>query len=266
MSDDDIFKPGAIEDVLRGIAQGHDVIIVNAEVQNSECTRLLMPKVAKITEDRVYSPGEDEQFFIDAANLLSYIGATVVKKSFWQNRPREPYYGTDFLHVGVIFQKPIEGTALLIAKPLISQRYGVAIWSPRRFEVSIVHWPSLIWSFHTVSETAKRRICLRYPWESFRDLTYRRATAAYTFQHFSKYVMPAKVSLYSKMMALVISLLPGVFTNLAALIYYTQIKKSEIAIVDLKGCAFYPPNRYKRLMGTRVGLVKQGRPVRARNV
>ena len=106
MSDDDVLKPGAIRNVLDAIGRGHGLIVVNAEVRDAALEKVLDAKRLRIDADRVYRVDETARFFEDVATYLSFIGCVVMKSRLWKSRVKEPYFGSLFVHVGVIFQSP----------------------------------------------------------------------------------------------------------------------------------------------------------------
>ena len=105
--------------------------------------------------NKVYAPTNMECLFIDALHYLSFIGAVVIRRSIWLSRERESYFGTEFVHVGVIFQKPLPGPALIIAEPYIIIRFGNGQWTPRSFEIWMFKWPKLVWSFKHISDRSQ---------------------------------------------------------------------------------------------------------------
>ena len=58
----------------------------------------------------------------DVGDYLSFIGCVIIKKTVWEARNKEEYYGSFFVHVGVIFQSTPAEDTLVIAEPLISIR------------------------------------------------------------------------------------------------------------------------------------------------
>ena len=76
------------------------------------------------------------------------------------SREREPYFGTEFIHVGVIFQAPLPGTASghLDAPGLDPVRHGQ--WTARSFEIWMFKWPELVWSFPGFSDDGKNTASL----------------------------------------------------------------------------------------------------------
>jgi glycosyltransferase involved in cell wall biosynthesis len=118
MTDDDLLMPGAVRRVLEAIESGPDLVIANSEVWNVDFTqRLETPRLA-IAADTEYDATRKEQFFVQTANYLSFIGSVVIKRELWRARDRVSYYESLFVHVGVIFQSPGFGSAKVITQPL----------------------------------------------------------------------------------------------------------------------------------------------------
>ena len=145
--DDDIFKPGAIRVVLNAIKNDYALIVANSEVRNPDLSKLLEPKRALLKTNKTYKSGENHLLFADAGDYLRFIGGVIIKRQLWATREKESYFGTCFIHVGVIFQQPLPGNALVISEPLISARYGNASWLGKYFEIWMFKWPNLVWSF-----------------------------------------------------------------------------------------------------------------------
>jgi len=169
-SDDDVMKPGALQAVLDYVDKGHDVIVVNAEVRNADLSSVIESRLLKLSGNRIYSQAEGEQFFGDTANYLSFIGAVVIRRELWLAREKEEYFGTFFVHIGVIFQSALPGSSLVIAEPFISIRYGNATWSARSFEIWMFKFPRIIWSFPHFSDASKRRVYPKEPWKKWERL------------------------------------------------------------------------------------------------
>jgi len=100
--DDDLLKPGAIQTILCESSRGYEAIIVNAEVRNSDFSSLIEERRLRIKNNRVYGPEQAESFFADTASYLSFIGGVVIKRDSWMERERERYFGSLFVHVGVL--------------------------------------------------------------------------------------------------------------------------------------------------------------------
>jgi abequosyltransferase len=207
-TDDDLINPGAVETILTEIKNGHGLIIVNAQIRDRELSVILQERRMEIVANRVYAANEMEQFFIDALGYLSFIGAVVIRRSIWMNRERRSYFGTEFIHVGVIFQKPLTETTMIIADPLITIRYGNAQWTSRSFEIWMFKWPNLVWSFKDFSEQAKRQVSRKEPWRDFKDLIINRSEGGYNFHIYKKYFSSTQASIFWKFSALIIACFP----------------------------------------------------------
>ena len=188
-ADDDLLVPDAVARVLDVCAARPLVVIVDAAVYNKDYTKLererRMPAVGK----ELYGEGETEAFFMDCVWHLTFIGAVIVRKTFWLSRERARYYGSEFIHCGVLFQAPIPGEIRVVREPLVKIRNGVGNWVSRWFEVWMHKWPSLIWSFTWIPQ-AKRAIVRAEPWRSPGRLLKARADGAYAWRHFRRFVMP----------------------------------------------------------------------------
>ncbi len=179
MSDDDILVPGAISTVLRCLSDDPDVVVANAEVRSKDLGLLLKPSQLEMESDRTFTAHECEALFSATASYLTFIGAVVMRRSTWLARERTPYFGSLFIHFGVIFQPPALPRAKVIARPLVQIRYGNAMWTARGFEVWVDKWPSLVWSFGQFSASARTAITARHPAESLKTLLHYRAIGAY---------------------------------------------------------------------------------------
>jgi abequosyltransferase len=92
-TDDDIIKPGTIRAIIDQIRKSYDLIIINAEVRNLDLSELLQKRRIGILKNKVYSINDFEQFFIDNTPYMSFIGCVVIRRSIWQGREKEKYYG-----------------------------------------------------------------------------------------------------------------------------------------------------------------------------
>jgi abequosyltransferase len=189
MTDDDLLKPNAVQRVLAALEGEPDLVMVNTELRNANLRACLNPRLNPIQDDRRYSASEFEDFFRDAASHMSFIGTIIVRRALWLQRERKRYYGTLFIHVGILLQKPLESVSM-IADPLIVARFGNAMWTPRSFEIWMKKWPDLIWSFDSVSAKTKRQVIARYPAHSLRELLFQRAIGAYDISSYRNVVQP----------------------------------------------------------------------------
>lgn len=233
-SDDDLFKPGAVRRVLDELRNGRCLVIVNAEVMDHDFSTLLQPSMFDNREDEIYGADELEELFRRIVPGISFIGCVVIRRETWLERNHACYFGTEFIHVGVIFQEPLPGSACVISQPYISIRYGNAQWTSRSFEVFMVKWPHIIWSLDRISAQAKRKRVKPEPWRRLKTLRFYRAVGSYSRDMYEKIIAPSNASGPWKLAALAISLLPQPACNAYMLWYLETFKKKKImAIYEL---------------------------------
>lgn len=225
-TDDDLLKPGAIPAVKAAINDGHDFVVVNAEVRDSALSILLEKRRINIQDNKTYTLNSMEQLFIDSLHYLSFIGAVVIRRSVWMGRERRIYYGTEFVHVGVIFQKLLPGSALIIAEPFIIIRFGNGQWTPRSFDIWMFKWPKLVWSFKDFSSEAKRSVTSKEPWRNIKKLISQRSEGSYNLQTYRQYLSTMQINVLWKFCALLVSCLPR---NIAFACYYLYSRRNKEA-------------------------------------
>jgi abequosyltransferase len=239
--DDDLFKPGAIRVVLNAIKDDYALIIANSEVRNADLSELLERRRMPLEKDRVYKSSEDQLLFADTMDYLSFIGCVIIKRQLWSAREKEKYFGSYFIHVGVIFQKPLAGDALAIAEPLISIRYANASWLGRNFEIWMFKWPELVWSFAGFSDTVKSRVRSREPWRNPKTLLHFKAKGAYTKKEYAELIEPRLRSFWARALCKASAYFPGRAANLLAFIYYSIVRRPSarlLILLDLENSPF----------------------------
>lgn len=225
MTDDDLLAPGAIARVLGAVSDGADLVVVNAQSRTLDLSRVVDVRLLACFEDRLYGPQAQEAFFVEAANLLSFIGATVVRREIWLARDRLSYAGSLFIHVGVIFQAPLQQVRL-ICEPQVIIRWGNAMWSARAFEIWMFKWPQLIWSFAGFSEAARAAVCPREPWRNPRMLGLHRALGGYSDSEYQKWLAP-RGDRGSRLVARAVARVPPRAANLLAALYCLTVARSN---------------------------------------
>jgi abequosyltransferase len=249
MSDDDVLMPGSIERVLATLEPSLDLVIVNAKIRNADLRIELNPRIVKITADRVYDRNSSDEFLAEVGDYLSFIGGVVIRRDRWLERERERYFGTLFIHVGVILQAPVLRVKI-IADPLITIRYGNAMWTSRGFEIWMFKWPDLIWSFDNYSQEAKSEVVAREPWKQWRRLMFSRATGAYSY---SDYQNLFKNRGLGGWLQFVVSLVPAAVANSVTALYWFATKPdARTGIYDLARSRY--AGRLTRLVARRLNI------------
>jgi len=232
--DDDLFKPGAVKRVLDELRSGPSLVIVNAEVMDRDFSTLLHSSMLDNREDETFGPDDPEGLFLRIVPAISFIGCVVIRRKTWLEREHARYFGTEFVHVGVIFQNPLPGGTRVIGQPYITIRYGNAQWTSRSFEVFMAKWPRIIWSLDRISDEAKRKRVKPEPWRRLKTLRLYRALGSYSRDMYEKIVAPSNASGLWKLAALAISRLPKQALNSYMLWYCQTFRKHKImAIYEL---------------------------------
>lgn len=238
-TDDDVLNPGAVLAVLKQLDAAYPLIIVNANVKDSKLETLLEEKRLPVPSDVVYPPSDFEKFFLETVDYMSFIGCVVVKRSVWLERERRKYYGLEFIHLGVIFQRPLNLPVLVMAEPYISIRLGNAQWSSRVFEIRMIKWPKLIWGLDAVSGAAKKKVSSPQPWRNPAKLAMLRAQGNYTSAEYRKFIRPS-APWASRIIPFLVSCVPGRAFNLLALIYHLlRNRRSKMPFFILRQSRFY---------------------------
>ena len=130
-------------------------------------------------------------------------------------REKERYFGTEFIHVGVIFQAPLPARALVIAEPYITIRYGNAQWTTRAFEIWMFKWPNLLGSFTHISEQARQEYLKTQSWKRLKNIITFRAMGAIFTGRISKMVCIRRFVLMVEVRCVVCSCNAGLFCESA---------------------------------------------------
>ena len=231
MTDDDLLVPDAVANALGRLDDSIEALIVNAAVMDIDVSRTLVPQLLKLEEDRDYLPGDQERFFREVGDYLTFIGGVVVRRAFWLARDRQSYFGSLFIHAAVLFQSPAVARARVLARPLILIRYGNAMWTARTFEIWMFKWPSLIWSFPDFSSQAKQAVVLREPWKNAKRLFFYRALGRYTRDEYQRFIAD---KLGAGTMQKIIANFPLRFANaLVSLYCWLFNRDARTAVYDL---------------------------------
>ncbi len=240
MSDDDLALPGAIAEILESIRSKHSLIILNSEIRTFDLSKVLDANRLGANQNRVYVPEEFDSLFVDTSGYLTYIGAVVIRRDVWIARDRESYFGSYFIHVGVIFQAQLPASTIVLATPYISVRFGNTQWRPKEFEIRMIRWTDLIFSLRGVSEHIKRRCYRQEPWKSIKSLLFYRAKGTYSHVEFRNWVKPRVSSMLDLVKAAAIAYMPGPLANVMGLIFCKlPYKDSNIHFLDMKVSRFY---------------------------
>lgn len=213
MSDDDWLKPGAINRVLSALARDLSLLIVNMELRDFTMSRVVVPRWIHFDSDRHYRQGETDRLFVELDYTLWNIGNVIVRRSVWLPRDRERYCGSWFIHVGVMFQAPLPGEALVISEPLINYRLGNTQSAASKWTEIFLHkWPSLVDSL-ALSSSAKDMLRTTKPWKNLPTLLYLRSDENYSLKHYRQWIRPRLRSIHEHLLPIFVALLPRSLAN-----------------------------------------------------
>ena len=157
--------------------------------------------------------------------LLSYLGSVIIKKSIWVSTNRETYYGSWFVHVGVILGSEDINKIMFISSPLIKYRSGNSSWTAKSFEIWYLKWPELIWSFSNFKNEVKDKIAPRQSWNMLYKLIKSRAMGEYNYKIYKKYI--ANSNTIRKYRFILISRIPVIFLNSILVIYCSLFRRGN---------------------------------------
>ena len=184
-----------------------------------------------------------DTLFADTGHMLNLIGCVVIKRDVWLSRQRDRYYGSLFIHVGVIFQARLPADALVIAEPLIAYRKdNQHSFSARLFEIFMFDWPVLVWSL-ALSESSKRKVCSPEPWRDLWSLLRWRAVGIYSLREYQRVIRPRLSSGRETLIPGLVARLPCTLVNTVLVLYYSCYGRHRLSWLHwLKRSRFYIRN------------------------
>lgn len=227
-TDDDLLKPDAIRTVLNEAKKGYSLIVVNAQVMNEDFSKLIFNKLLKMNNDEIFSALELEPLFCRVVVYMSFIGCVVINRDLWLQREKERYFGTEFIHVGVIFQAPLPSPALVVAEPYITIRLGNAQWTSRAFGIWMYKWPELLCSFADISEQARQKYQRTPSWYRLKRFIVHRARREYTLKEYQKWLALEDSPPWWRMVTLFIAIVPSAIVEFAIVSYVKKFNKEEM--------------------------------------
>lgn len=252
MSDDDLLVPDAVATVLGALADDPAVLIVNAEVRSKDMAVLLKPRQLEFDSDRAFGTAAADGFLRATGSYLTFIGAVVMRRSVWLSRERAAYYGSLFIHVGVIFQAPVL-SAKVLARPLIAIRYGNAMWTARGFDIWTEKWPRLVWSFDHLAAAARCAVTLEHPARNLKTLLHYRAIGAYGPSEHERLLAGERRPRHR--LARWVAVLPASAVNSAVALYCATSRNSGSKMMLYDLCRASCGSSFTRWIARRAGVL-----------
>jgi abequosyltransferase len=228
MTDDDLLEPGAVRVILAEIEKRQfGLIVASVSVRDRELSEVLVEKRPEFLADKIYTRDDWQTFAVDSCNHLSFVGAVIIRRDVWLSREREKYFGSGYIHVGTIFEKPMDDPVLLIAAPLVVIRFGNAQWTGRAFKINMFDWPRLVWSFGTLSAPTKLAIVAREPWRRLTTLLVQRIYGAYSIEEYRTLLRPLLRRRIRRLAAVTIAKIPRRVLLATAICYVRLARKNN---------------------------------------
>jgi len=219
-ADDDLFKEKAISTIITHIRSNPSLVVVNTEFRDFSMSKIVLDRFNDIWHDITYQPSESDRLLAELGPLLAYNGCVIIRRDIWLSRHRDKYYGCWYIHLAVIFQRPLPGETHFVSEPLISYRDGNAhTYSSKTFEVGAVVWPALIWSL-APSDVAKSQVWPRESWRDLWCLLMYRAWGYYSMMEFRDVVRPRLQRYRDAIVPAIVALVPGSLINSIYIAFY----------------------------------------------
>jgi len=239
MTDDDVLLPGAIATVLAHLREDPDLLVVNAEVADKTLTQILVPRKIRLKQDRDFASEQQAGLLALAGGFLSFIGSVVIRRSVWQAREQTPYFGPEFVPVGVIFQKPLDRFARVGAQPLIRIRHGNTLWAARTFDIWMFKWPALVWSFPHLSSDSKAAVCPREPWKKMFPLLLMKAQGYFSYREYRDKLASRQMFWFTRLHIAATAAFPDVLYNaLLSILVPILTPWAKGTLIDLRTSRF----------------------------
>lgn len=246
MTDDDLLKSGAIDTVLNLLSPDVSAVFVNVQEMDLTMSKILLPRRLDLYSNRTFASNEMDLLFLELGEALMYVGSVVIRRSVWMQRERRRYYDTSFVFVGVVFQSPLPGNAVVVADPLISYRRGnLHAWTKDVLEIIWGRWPRLI-SLLSLSDSVKAPIREAKPWRDLHTLLLWRAMGSYSLKEYQRWVKPQSLNRRQRLVPIIVAWIPGVLINTLMVFYYSitnrqyrRIWSPGTLLEDLRISPFY---------------------------
>jgi abequosyltransferase len=209
-SSKDLLKPGAVAAVLKVLRDDVSLVAVNMEIRNTDLTVLLVPRSVPLESDAVYGPEDTDRLFREAFNVVSHMSCLIIKRTLWLARERVRHYGSLYVHLAVVFQEPLPGKAIVVAKTSICHRFGGQSWLSGAVKMELM-WSPLIESL-AISESTKRIFARSSAMKRFRSLLLYRACGLYSWSEYHR-AKDSNARFAQSLLPALAALVPGSLLN-----------------------------------------------------
>lgn len=133
---DDIIGAGAIEKVLSVLRQDAavDFIYVNYSQYDHHMSKVISERALPLGQDAV-CPDPNSFFAATGMHLPTFLPAYILRKALWDTVDKEPFYGTQYIQLGVFFGLLPRIKSYIIAHPYVRGRVPDTGWQKNNLKV-----------------------------------------------------------------------------------------------------------------------------------
>jgi len=221
LPDDDLISEDAISYIYNKLNESNpDVLIANSNCWSTDYCNKLNNKNINIDADILISNNNFHDILFDTTKgYTSYIGCFIIKRELWNQANTSLYYGSRFIHIGVLSTLLKNSKILISSKPIIYIRLGNAEWTNISFNIWFHLWPSILSLFDFQSKKLKKEICLKSKKSIFSLFLYHRALGTFNYRTYKENIHLSE-NIYTKIFGFITLLMPSYFIRKIYFIKY----------------------------------------------
>jgi glycosyltransferase involved in cell wall biosynthesis len=233
LPDDDLISEEAISYVYNKLNESNpDVLIANSNCWSVAYSKKLNNKNINIDADLLISNNNFHDLLFDTTKgYTSYIGCFIIKRELWNQANTSLYYGSRFIHIGVLSSLQKNSKILISSKPIIYIRLGNAEWASISFNIWFNLWPSILSLFDFQNKKLKNEICLKSIKSVFSLFLYHRALGTLNYRTYKENIHLSK-NMYIKIFGFISLLFPSYIIRKIYFIKYI-ITNDQVGIFNV---------------------------------
>ncbi len=226
--DDDLIVPGVLSSLIPFLKDKvPDLVVLNSKSfkGSNVIEQSRLPAGIKY----MYLEDENDNFLIDMAGYLTYVGGILVRKDLWKKYFDYNNIGTFFAHIACISSIKIGRRAHYFSRPSIQMRLGSQTWTSKSFIIWNRLYPNIIWNLENYSIEAKNSVIIRNPIGSLKTMFAARAYGRLNYSIWLKVIKNSvDIKLRNKSITLFLSLMPRFLFSLTYILLILLYKRKHI--------------------------------------
>ena len=225
--DDDLIVPGILEKLISFLKDKNPCLLV-LNSKSFKDNQLIEDSRRPLSLKTEYKENENDQFLIDMAGYLTYVGAILVRKDLWITHYDKSKIGTFFSHIVCLSRIKTKRIVYYFPKPAIQMRLGNQTWTSQAFMIWYIFYPEIIWGLKNYSKHAKKKIVSLNPTNSIKVMLAAKAYGRLNIKNFFNYIIYSKnVIFYKKYIIFLISMIPKELVRIIYVFYILISKKGH---------------------------------------